>query len=1031
MAKVTITPISSTISNTAANTINNNLNALADAIENTLSRDGTIPNQMDADIDLNNNDLINVNLVDAQNLLIDGQDVQTFIDQAIQAAEDAEEAAQEAIDTVAEVSGQLSLKEDKDQKGIANGYAPVGPDGKIPSSFIPEGGSYLGIWDADTNTPTITAGVGSNGDFYSVAVAGTQSISGSPVDYFVGDQVRFNGGTSTWERIPDNASVIDVAGKTGNVVLVKGDVGLGNVDNTSDTAKPVSTAQQTAIDARVLRKDSAVGADASAQSGYFTSSVLGTSSNTTGSTNFPTTAGVTWSFEWVNAQRAFDLHKSNGLENWYLRGHTDSSTPNSWKRILLSTDIGSTIAPLTNGVVPSEYLNTRFVTPEEKGAVGDGVTDDTTAMGLWWTDVTNGKIGVLGGPSKNYKISSGVLTATDKTVVILGAGSTITQTVQSRHISITNTFTEINNLSGTSSLNHSFDGGATTTPVTRVNFSTPANLANYAVGDMVKVVSDSLVPDEEIGAVKPHREGEFAQVGAIDGTGLILTHKLRFTVSGNPRVAKMNITNRVLIENLRLDQTGFDESTPWDLGRVSINNVYQPTVNNLQIVKCAAQGLQFASCFQPATTNLAVSNARTNATVSAFGYGLYETSCAFGVHVNPRFVNCRHGFTTVMIGTTAGDNDISRRGRNQYTTIINGTAHGCTSAAWDTHADSFHTSFIGCTASGVREGPGGERLNFQLRGQGDSIDKGVSYGSARGYLINQISPANPGQTDYCRITNSIHIGTSADSNDEPAFHVRSTGNQVIHALIENCRFERNGSTAPFVKASAGVVRVINSESLGPNSTSGNFFDFVQEQNSKIIIRDGRSDNTGSHASASYRPFRSDEAGTIWDVDGWEIEADSGKLAFIVSAVDASGGREVEGWIRNVKTNVTPGAVTSVGTQLTNSLWVDVNGGVDVAYNNNVFTDTYSTNNADETISLGRRGGQRVFLNVTVTGTTVEVTAINDGAFAGQLLTIRSATASTQSLQITAGGTIAIGSNITLAAGAATTLCWTGSSWMRT
>jgi hypothetical protein len=35
-----------------------------------------------------------------------------------------------------------------------------------------------------------------------------------------------------------------------DLVLVKGDVGLGNVDNTADTAKPVSTAQQTALDAK-------------------------------------------------------------------------------------------------------------------------------------------------------------------------------------------------------------------------------------------------------------------------------------------------------------------------------------------------------------------------------------------------------------------------------------------------------------------------------------------------------------------------------------------------------------------------------------------------------------------------------------------------------------------------------------------------------------------------------------------------------------------------------------------------------------
>lgn len=36
-----------------------------------------------------------------------------------------------------------------------------------------------------------------------------------------------------------------------SLALVKGDVGLGSVDNTADTAKPVSTAQQTALDAKL------------------------------------------------------------------------------------------------------------------------------------------------------------------------------------------------------------------------------------------------------------------------------------------------------------------------------------------------------------------------------------------------------------------------------------------------------------------------------------------------------------------------------------------------------------------------------------------------------------------------------------------------------------------------------------------------------------------------------------------------------------------------------------------------------------
>lgn len=46
------------------------------------------------------------------------------------------------------------------------------------------------------------------------------------------------------------APVQSVAGRTGTVTLTKSDVGLGNVDNTSDTSKPISTATQTALDAK-------------------------------------------------------------------------------------------------------------------------------------------------------------------------------------------------------------------------------------------------------------------------------------------------------------------------------------------------------------------------------------------------------------------------------------------------------------------------------------------------------------------------------------------------------------------------------------------------------------------------------------------------------------------------------------------------------------------------------------------------------------------------------------------------------------
>lgn len=63
------------------------------------------------------------------------------------------------------------------------------------------------------------------------------------------DTTTFLRGDNTWTTTPA-APVSSVAGKTGVVTLVKADVGLANVDNTSDANKPVSTAQQTALDAK-------------------------------------------------------------------------------------------------------------------------------------------------------------------------------------------------------------------------------------------------------------------------------------------------------------------------------------------------------------------------------------------------------------------------------------------------------------------------------------------------------------------------------------------------------------------------------------------------------------------------------------------------------------------------------------------------------------------------------------------------------------------------------------------------------------
>lgn len=96
--------------------------------------------------------------------------------------------------------------------------------GFITAADVPEGAA------ASTTTPKMD---------------GTAAV-GSETAFARGDHIH----PSDASRVPTTRTVAGHA-LSADVTLVKGDVGLGNVDNTSDANKPVSTAQQAALDGKV------------------------------------------------------------------------------------------------------------------------------------------------------------------------------------------------------------------------------------------------------------------------------------------------------------------------------------------------------------------------------------------------------------------------------------------------------------------------------------------------------------------------------------------------------------------------------------------------------------------------------------------------------------------------------------------------------------------------------------------------------------------------------------------------------------
>ena len=83
--------------------------------------------------------------------------------------------------------------------------------------LIPAGLVFQGTWNAATNTPTLTSGSGTTGNFYIVSVAGSTNLDGI-TDWKVGDWAVFieQGASDQWEKI-DNSSVLDGIGTGGSV----------------------------------------------------------------------------------------------------------------------------------------------------------------------------------------------------------------------------------------------------------------------------------------------------------------------------------------------------------------------------------------------------------------------------------------------------------------------------------------------------------------------------------------------------------------------------------------------------------------------------------------------------------------------------------------------------------------------------------------------------------------------------------------------------------------------------------------------
>ncbi len=89
------------------------------------------------------------------------------------------------------------------------------------------GVQYQSVWNASTNTPTLTSSVGVQGHYYVVNVAGNTNLNGI-TDWKVGDWAIFS--ESVWQKVDNTESVSSVNGFTGAVSLTTDNIPEGSTN---------------------------------------------------------------------------------------------------------------------------------------------------------------------------------------------------------------------------------------------------------------------------------------------------------------------------------------------------------------------------------------------------------------------------------------------------------------------------------------------------------------------------------------------------------------------------------------------------------------------------------------------------------------------------------------------------------------------------------------------------------------------------------------------------------------------------------
>ena len=169
--------------------------------------------------------------------------------------------------------------------------------------------AYKGLWNASTNTPTLTSSVGTSGNFYIVSVAGSTNLNGI-TNWGVGDWAIYNG--TAWQRVEGGAAgnftTVTASSLTSGRVTYAGTAGLlqdsANLtfNGTTLTANTIGafTLSGTVAGGGNQLNNVIIGTTTPLAGAFTTLSATGLISSTGGTTNAMAFTGGTTNYQYIS-----------------------------------------------------------------------------------------------------------------------------------------------------------------------------------------------------------------------------------------------------------------------------------------------------------------------------------------------------------------------------------------------------------------------------------------------------------------------------------------------------------------------------------------------------------------------------------------------------------------------------------------------------------------------------------------------------------------------------------------------------------